>query len=186
MTLACQYAIVRFQPHAETGEFANIGVVLACPTIGYFGVLLLAPEQTGRITRFFAALDRKVFFESMAHLTAEATRLQALLDGGAAQGAKASALAIFQHYTRPREGLIQYSETRALLVEHPQQALTRLFDRYVQRDQHRDLEPDGYRLGRGRLWQPASARAEEEGLTMTAGDEAASPTTVDPRADDRT
>lgn len=29
--LACQYAVVRFLPYAETGEFANVGVALACP-----------------------------------------------------------------------------------------------------------------------------------------------------------
>ncbi len=38
--LACRYAILRFLPYTETGEFANVGVVLACPATGYFGFKL--------------------------------------------------------------------------------------------------------------------------------------------------
>ncbi|HVK54151.1 MAG TPA: DUF3037 domain-containing protein, partial [Burkholderiales bacterium] len=31
MNIACHYAIVRFLPFVETGEFANVGVVLFSP-----------------------------------------------------------------------------------------------------------------------------------------------------------
>jgi len=37
---AARYAIVQFMPYPETGEFANVGVVLACPTQNYFGFKL--------------------------------------------------------------------------------------------------------------------------------------------------
>ena len=37
---ACHYAIIRFLPYPETQEFANVGVVLACPESGYFGFKL--------------------------------------------------------------------------------------------------------------------------------------------------
>lgn len=32
---ACQYAIDRFLPYMETGEFANVGIVMLCPDAGF-------------------------------------------------------------------------------------------------------------------------------------------------------
>ena len=33
--LACHYSVVRFCPYPETDEFVNVGVMLACPAIGF-------------------------------------------------------------------------------------------------------------------------------------------------------
>jgi len=38
MNIACHYAIVRFLPFVETGEFANVGVVLFSPNARHFGM----------------------------------------------------------------------------------------------------------------------------------------------------
>ena len=48
---ACQYAIVRFLPYLETGEFANVGIVMLCPDAGFFDFKLL--RHVRRITAFF-------------------------------------------------------------------------------------------------------------------------------------
>ena len=58
---ACQYALLRFRPFVETGEFANVGVVMMAPEARFFGFRLL--KRYGRITQFFHQLDRKVYLE---------------------------------------------------------------------------------------------------------------------------
>ncbi|TAM57619.1 MAG: DUF3037 domain-containing protein [Rhodanobacter sp.] len=55
---ACQYAIIRFLPYAETGEFANVGVVLACPATGYFGARLMPVNEDRPHHRFLRAVGQ--------------------------------------------------------------------------------------------------------------------------------
>ena len=43
---AYRYAIVQFQPYSETGEFANVGVVLVCPETGFFDFKLQAAARS--------------------------------------------------------------------------------------------------------------------------------------------
>ena len=77
--LACQYALLRFRPFVETGEFANVGVVLMCPEGRFFGFKLL--KKYGRITKFFHQLDSKVYLTGKALFTdengASSSRLEA-------------------------------------------------------------------------------------------------------------
>ena len=62
MTLmACQYSIAQFLPYAETGEFANVGVVLVCPSQCFMGAQFLSTKKTARITSFFDRLDKRVY-----------------------------------------------------------------------------------------------------------------------------
>lgn len=42
----CNYAVVRFLPYRETGEFVNVGVVLYCREAGFFDVAL-EPKSGG-------------------------------------------------------------------------------------------------------------------------------------------
>lgn len=44
MKTACHYAIARFMPFIETGEFANVGVVLFSPNLDRAGMLTLWAE----------------------------------------------------------------------------------------------------------------------------------------------
>ena len=51
--LVCNYAIARFRPYRETSEFVNVGVVLICQQVNYFGFLFerrrpLIPNQGGK------------------------------------------------------------------------------------------------------------------------------------------
>lgn len=72
--LACRYAIVHFLPYTETSEFANVGVVLACPATGYFGFRLETRRYT-RFTHFFRDLDKRVYLRSIAALRDELQRV---------------------------------------------------------------------------------------------------------------
>jgi hypothetical protein len=131
--LACQYAVIRFLPYAETGEFANVGLVLACPETGYFGTRLLPTNKTGRITGFFDKLDKRIFREAIAYLRQEFNRVDALVRSNSTHE-RALVKPVFAELVRPREALLRFSETRAILAEDPAKTLDSLFATLVERD----------------------------------------------------
>ena len=135
---ACQYAIVRFMPYIETGEFANVGILLWAPKTRYLGFKLLRKKHA-RITQFFEELDRGLYLKTMANLDAELRRVQGMLkdqvgefgdndrDYGFHKG-------LFQELIRPRETIVRFSEQRAVLAENPEQTLAELYEYYVGRN----------------------------------------------------
>ena len=125
----CRYAIIQFRPFVETEEFANIGVVLACPSTGYFDYRIQL-KQTKRFTDFFRPLPREGFLEAAKYFEGSLRNVKA-----AAHGQPASALrAVFERLVHPRETMIRFSEPRALLTSNPPQELDRLYSRLVHRD----------------------------------------------------
>jgi hypothetical protein len=83
---ACQYALLRFRPFAETGEFANVGIVLLAPEARFFGFRLL--NHYGRITQFFKELDKKVYLNGRELFKEELERFAAQLRKQALDGRK--------------------------------------------------------------------------------------------------
>lgn len=135
--LACQYALLRFRPFVETGEFANVGVVLLCPEGRFFGYKLL--RKYGRITQFFHQLDRKVYLNGKALFMEELDRFSAHLRQQALDGRKrtpdiALATGLFGELTRPRDAMLQFDERRVVLTDNPKAKLAELFDHYVERN----------------------------------------------------
>ncbi len=129
MKVACQYAIVRFLPYMETGEFANIGVLAFAPKTGYLD-FKLAPNSFTRVTRFFAELDNKVYTKAMAGFAEELADVRTI--AGDLWGKDLAAFG--QEVVRPRESLIRFSEMRVLMTEDPAQTLAELYERYVGRN----------------------------------------------------
>lgn len=128
MKVACQYAIVRFLPYMETGEFANIGVLAFAPKTGYLD-FKLAPGSFPRVTRFFAELDKKIYTKAVVGFAGELAEVRTI-----AGGLWGKDLATFaQEVVRPRESLIRFSDARVLMTENPAQALEALYERYVGR-----------------------------------------------------
>lgn len=130
--LACQYAIIRFLPYAETGEFANVGVVLACPATGYLDARLMPAKKTGRITGFFERLDKYIYREAMSYLREDLDRIRELTLERAESGNITQQM--FAGLTRPREALLRFSDVRVILAEKPEETLNALFARFVERD----------------------------------------------------
>jgi len=124
MKQVCQYHIIQFQPYAETGEFANIGIVLFAPRARRLLFKLLDPRQHGRITQFFEPLDGKLFTHVHHALLAELARLADCPDA-----------ADIEELTRPREDIIRYSQKRVLFADTEAfaQTVDGLFEHYVQR-----------------------------------------------------
>ena len=135
--LACQYALLRFRPFVETGEFANVGVVLLCPEGRFFGFKML--KKYGRITKFFHQLDSKVYLNGKALFIEELERLAMHLRGNALDGRKRVAdvplaVQLFAELTRTRDAMLQFDERRVVLAADPKAKLNELFDHYVERN----------------------------------------------------
>ncbi|MGH8161791.1 MAG: DUF3037 domain-containing protein [Gammaproteobacteria bacterium] len=131
--LACQYAVIRFLPYAETGEFANVGVALACPEAGYFGTRLLPAKKTGRITGFFDQLDKRIYRDAMNYLRQELNRIRVLVSDRHTRD-RDFVRQVFAELIRPRESLLRFGETRVILAEDPLATLGKLFATLVERD----------------------------------------------------
>ncbi len=127
--IPCQYAIVRFSPYIETGEFANAGIVLLAPQQSFF-VFKLVTQRHARITRFFHELDAGVYRAAIKMQSAELTRIQTMLDGQNSKFAKD----IFAELIRPREAMIRFSKMRVVLAGSVRKKLDELFAFYVERD----------------------------------------------------
>lgn len=135
--LACQYALLRFRPFVETGEFANVGVVLLSTEGRFFGFKML--KKYGRITQFFHQLDRKVYLEGKALFLEELARFGAHMRQHALDGRKRTpdtelATGLFAELTRPRDAMLQFDERRVVLADDPKAKLNELFDHYVERN----------------------------------------------------
>ncbi len=78
----CKYSIIRFQPYAETEEFANIGVVLYAAASKRVEFRLLEAKQHARITHFFDPVCREAFTQVSSIIRDEMERIKRLLGNG--------------------------------------------------------------------------------------------------------
>ena len=130
---ACQYAIVRFLPYLETGEFANVGIVMVCPATGYFDFKLL--NRIRRITAFFEELDAGIYRRAKSDFQQELQRIHNWLDPNKG-GIKAPEFVhqLFAELTRSREVMMRFEGVRVLMTDDPAQQLDELFGYYVERN----------------------------------------------------
>lgn len=138
MNTACHYAIVRFMPFVETGEFANVGVVLFAPNARYFGFKLLG-NRYARVTNFFEQMDAKVFRASMGTFREELQRIDGMLKQmGTDRRLKAldrdGAVRLWGEIIKPRETMLRFSESRVVLAEEPRAKMLALYEYYVERN----------------------------------------------------
>jgi Protein of unknown function (DUF3037) len=135
MKHACRYTIVRFMPYTETGEFANVGIVLMSPSAKFFGYLLIG--KVGRITAFFDELDPNIFRQAKKTYAEELMRISEAIQhafAGLSQGASPDFAGFaFSQLVTPREGLMYADTDRAVLAEDPAEKLRELYDQYVGR-----------------------------------------------------
>lgn len=130
---ACRYAIIRFVPFAETEEFVNIGIIIACPATGYFGFKLQQKKRHGRVTNFFSEVGRDAYKEAIEMFSRELSRVQYIAHSEL-KGSPDGIRQLFDALIHPREALIQFSKPRARMAERPAQVMNTLFSYYVERD----------------------------------------------------
>lgn len=101
LQLACNYAVLRFLPYPETGEFVNLGVAAHCPGTGHFGSKF-ETTRTKRVTTFFPELPVTRFRAARLAMANELERV------GAAIRMEPNAQLqrrYFQKLVRPREAI---------------------------------------------------------------------------------
>lgn len=133
----CLYAIVRFAPFVETGEFANAGVIMLAPTKRFFDFRLMLTKHA-RVTRFFEPLEGKIFRATMHTLEIELKRASGLFrqhgfDKQLKKNDIEFAKGLFDEVIRPRETIIKFSEPRPILTADPRAKLDELYAHYVER-----------------------------------------------------
>lgn len=124
-----QYAIVRFLPHAETGEFANVGIVLCAPEQAAFE-FRLAPTRFARVTDFFEDVEGKLYKTTIATVQNELKRIKDYTTTVLPK----ELVAAMQELVRPRETLVRYSDLRTMYVDKkPAELADHLFEQLVHR-----------------------------------------------------
>ncbi|SEH08338.1 Uncharacterised protein [Candidatus Venteria ishoeyi] len=123
----CQYAIARFMPFIETGEFANIGIVLLVPQQKRITFKLIT-RRYARVTNFFHDLDANVYHTARNVLKDELVRLQGFLHDKNAEAAEM----LFHELVRPRETVLRFSKPRVVLADNIDKKLDDLFGFYVE------------------------------------------------------
>lgn len=135
MNHACRYALVRFMPYAQTGEFANVGVVLMSQSARFFGCRML--DRVGRITAFFDELDVGVYKRARDTFRDEITRVGEMAQRafiGAVNGPSIDfANFAFDEIVKPRQAIIYADTHRAVLANDPAEKLNELYEHYVGR-----------------------------------------------------
>ena len=76
--IAYQYAIVQFAPFVETGEFANVGIIMIAPKLRFFG-FELELKRFKRVTEFFDDVDGKFYRHTLNNLKDELERVAEVL-----------------------------------------------------------------------------------------------------------
>jgi hypothetical protein len=121
---ACNYAMLRFLPYPETGEFVNVGVLVTCqqPCLLHFVAEWTMPE---RAKSLFPKQNAQVFEASLEALRQEMARVKA-----GASDPKSVQLA-FKEAVRTRESVFRFGEVRTVLTGTPGNLAEELFARYV-------------------------------------------------------
>src|ERR1035437_7598093 len=96
--LFAHYTLIRLLPQAEAGEFANIGVVLACPETGFFGFRLMKKQR--RVTQFFEEITRELLIKLRKELSTELNHVQSLV---VTRYARTELAQVMQDLAKPRE-----------------------------------------------------------------------------------
>jgi hypothetical protein len=142
--VVCNYAIARFRPYRETGEFVNIGIVLICPQLDYFAHIFETRKHK-RITDFFPELEVDIFKAGLIGLRKELIRVTGREEEEADnqfilhEETKAS-LSRFKELIRPRETLFYFGDAGTVFASNPRQKLQELFQYYIKRQFARDRE----------------------------------------------
>ncbi|MGP9664186.1 DUF3037 domain-containing protein [Halomonas sp. AOP22-C1-8] len=128
--IICNYAVLRFQPYLDTGEFANLGIIMFCNN----GVFLQRIETVARkrITHFFDKLPAKIFTQARQQFVNELKRTVDLANQH--QGQLDIQRRIFNDLVEPREAMFRFSKPGTIATNDPQVTLDELFDRYVHHD----------------------------------------------------
>jgi hypothetical protein len=125
----CNYAVLRFLPYPETGEFVNIGVVVHCADTGFLGVELERRKRS-RVTNFFPELLKDQFKTAQDAIWTELERVR---DQMVHLGQIDLKRRVFRELVRPRESSFRFSDIKTVLTDEPRDLVQTLFNQHVRR-----------------------------------------------------
>jgi hypothetical protein len=144
---ACNYALLRFRPDAESGEFANVGLVLWSETAGIFDFCCDA-RCWERVHAFFPRVKIAFFERAMDGMAQEIVRVKKRIEG--AVNAQTIPVThgtfpekyvenlrvpnpklLYRELIRPREGILTFGTDATALSEDPKALKSQLIARYL-------------------------------------------------------
>lgn len=126
--LAMRFAVVRFIPHIQTREFANVGIILICPNTGFFDYKLEIEYQ--RLSCFFRYFDTGVFKQALISFSDELDRIKYSLEKNSYKKPE-NLRALLDHLARPRDAIICTSDIGVTTGLNEQKELNQLFGYYI-------------------------------------------------------
>ena len=132
--VACNYAVLRFLPYPETGEFVNVGVMVNCQQPCLFD-FMMEEKMTHRMKALFPDQNEQVFAAAAAAMRQEMMRVKAMI-----RDPKTCHFA-FQEAARPRESTLRFGEARTILTLNVEHLGEELFKRYVRMEPRPQREP---------------------------------------------
>ena len=151
---ACNYALLRFRPYADGGEFANVGIVLWSEPAGFFDYCC-DTRCKERVKAFFPRLDAAIFEQALREMAAEIERVGKRI-AGAANNRPAPAShkpmatqyvetlrtpqpkQMYQELIRMREGMLTFGPDSTALTEDPKALMAELIARHLVPESQRD------------------------------------------------
>ena len=126
---ACNYALLQYLPHPETGEFVNVGVVVHCGAPSAFD-FALEETMTARVKAMFPRQGEATFAATICGLRRELERIRAAVSGDPDRG-----LRLFAEVVRRREATFRFGEIRTILATDVGTVAEDLFRRYVRMEE---------------------------------------------------
>ena len=136
--IVCNYAVIRFLPYPDVGEFVNIGVVVACPEIGFFD-FKMPTRRWARVTDFFPEVDVELLHAGRKMFAAELQRVKTMLttdrhpDQARMTFEQEAFRTCFKELVRLRESVFRFGPIGTAITENPSIKLEELFAHYVSR-----------------------------------------------------
>jgi hypothetical protein len=123
----CNYAVLRYLPNRETGEFVNAGIVAHCPEMNWCGY---AGDENDvhRVTQFFPFVRAEDYLKQRIAMFKELERVRVLI---IATPEERLARSIFQELVKPRESVFRFGEMRSAMTGDPAVLVERLCEQYV-------------------------------------------------------
>jgi hypothetical protein len=131
------YSLVRLRPFAETEEFANVGVLVCCPSLNILDFRMQEPNVK-RVLDFFERLDKAKY---KADIDYYVDALQ-FIKKQSEHASKDEKRRVFEAFIHPREGSVRFSEYRVVMSLNPKEELNRLFEHYVRQNFSKDLQAE--------------------------------------------
>lgn len=158
--VAYSYTLLRYVHDVLTGEFINIGVVLFVPSTGQ--TLYKTRATIGRLKGAFPDLDRGAFSLSMQAVRRGLQRVAKKEREAGLLLSKGDAASVARKALPSDDSSLQWSACGTGLTNNPQEALERLFERFISRyDTHsraRKTDDD--------VWRPVRQQLEARNLAQ--------------------